>query len=144
MIDVKELRIGNWVEVVGIQSTVIAIYDRHVHLEGNAIVNTIEQIHGISITDDVLLKCGFKDNNEIGETDFDYQIEYTNCRGGKSWLGIISWADGTNEAYIYNERQEDGDIKMQSSQGMICEIKHLHTLQNLYYDLRGEELEINL
>jgi len=119
----QEFRIGNYVNSIGID-----------YIEGNPfpdrnditivkvdieILQNIQNFNNttefglyepIPLTEEILLKCGFKKRND--------------CEG--YWLnGILFYKE------IMSENQK-------------TKIKYLHQLQNLYWCLVGEELEINL
>jgi hypothetical protein len=73
----------------------------------------------IELTEDILLKCGFEKKGK---------------RLSKGWF------------YLWNE---DGKIifalaEMHDEIGQYLTIKYVHQLQNLYFALTGEELQINL
>lgn len=71
----------------------------------------------IELTEEILLKCGFKENK------FSYVYE-----------------DDTRVSVYVN----DDFFFCQIDNVVINNIKHLHQLQNLYYCLAGTELEIEL
>ena len=113
---VNELRIGNYVNAE------VGLLSLQVHkLMPSDIVDAskgIIEIYPISLTEDILLKCGFEQTSIISIFEKD---EFT----------IENWDD--NE-FIF--RWNDFTISV--------DLKHLHTLQNLYFALKNEELEINL
>ncbi|HEY1044972.1 MAG TPA: hypothetical protein VGF79_00940 [Bacteroidia bacterium] len=125
MINVRELRLGNWVSLLGDFHQIDGIYlDFNlgsVHLEGNAIYNNADKIEPIPITEEILLKCGFEKKEEIGK-----YIGYSN-------VAISIWHNKVNNTFLV-----DNISKVE------VYIEHLHQLQNLIYALSGQELEINL
>lgn len=124
MIQANELRIGNWVYSL--------------ILEENAQITSINSsikdlLNPIELTEEILLKCGF----EI--------IKFKNptCNVG------IDLFHGYDYAIIKLGYKTDLIIRFNKSKFKIesfysTEIKHLHQLQNLYFALTNEELEINL
>jgi len=122
MIESKELRIGNYVKcpLDGTFLKVTSISNKTViSSKGDNInYNAIEPIH---LTEEILLKCGFEKTNRI---DFG---ELKECYANFSFALMIrhnslfvDWIGGNTE------------------------VKYLHTLQNLFYALTGEELNVAL
>ena len=135
MIQENELRIGNWVQVgdnTELQSIVIAIGSERCHLKGNAILNKYEQLTPIPLTEEILLKCGFKEIQskwfyinyitDCKETLEEIQIQY-NLMTGR--CGILD-TDIVGIAFLRKP------------------IQYLHQLQNLYFALTNTELKVNL
>ena len=146
MVNVNELRIGNYVMDRGLIHRVIGIINE----EGNKIYdnkkdptiitkfNEIELKHserhldGIPLTEEILLNCGF--SKSIGESKI-----MTN--------GIIFYSKGEILlSYDFHLLEcifdDNGDVWHYSEKEMI--IFYVHELQHLYYILSGEELEIKL
>ena len=144
----RELRIGNWViindktdcygkvfqidcsEVYGHNGYISAKY---IDPDDSKYTNeiTTKEFQPIPLTEKILLKCGFK-KRLSSVCDFFYigVNPYT-----RDWMFDITWLknhiDYTYEDYPF---YKNGYHK----------IKYLHQLQNLYFALTGEELEINL
>ena len=88
----------------------------------------IENCQGIELSPEILDKCGF----EIGGYDMLFWSK------GNFELAGLNWADAGIEEYQFvNFRWNDG-------KDGILQIHYLHQLQNLYFTLTGEELQINL
>jgi hypothetical protein len=126
MIDARELRIGNLVKIPFGIGGVYELCGRECWLifNGHSFTESkqlYESIQPIELTEDVLIKCGFKyfPNNKSFQFD-------TN-------MGFSLWGRPDTGINVYVEREECGES-----------IKYLHQLQNLYYCLIGEELEIKL
>jgi hypothetical protein len=122
MIQVKELRIGStykWGDGIATLSQ----QDLRDILE----LEEIENIYPIELTEDILIKCGFKDMSFPG-----LYPEYT-LLSDELNLATIEYDSEMNAVWLCFE-------------GTICgkKLKHLHQLQNLYFDLTGEELQIAL
>ena len=146
--DIKELRIGNYVKYNGSVVSVYAISnptpskDKHfnnkarVTLWCNGLMDaTIDEIEPIPITDELLLKIGFKkkrygylhysDHNDEFSIKFDLGyafIEYANL--------CFNPEDVTETNYC-------SSLEFPNT-------LHLHTLQNIWHLLTGKELEIKL
>ena len=120
-IKANELRIGNWYKGVS--------RDIFLKADGRMIAQLQEGIlvaQAIPLTEEILLKCGFENSNR----DF---FEKRAMQRGKINIsfnkGVMEFLElGTSNHYIF------GSVKH----------THLHQLQNLYFSLTGEELEIKL
>lgn len=119
MIQAHELRIGNYVvdnfDVhKPYQLTKISLDDFV------AISNGCNSYQPIPLTEEILLKCGFEENGQY--------LAFKNIR-----------------LYIYHSRFNSEyfifDFGMMEK---FTEIQYLHQLQNLYFALTGEELEVKL
>lgn len=124
MVDAKELRIGNWVSYLGSNTQINSISIG----EPCGYVSTFKsgiiiqnQIEPISLTEDLLLKCGFEEK-QWGDED-DPPVFY------KNGLTISCKTWGKDSFYLNSY-----DI----------DVTFLHQLQNIYYALTGKELEVEL
>lgn len=112
----KELRIGNWV--------IDIFYDMPIKITKYFFSDgSINNIEPIELTEEILLKCGFEEY-ELND-DLGYALR-------KIVNGIFFKYDieyGEVSIFINNE---------------VVSFKYLHQLQNLYFSLTGEELEIKL
>ncbi len=127
--NVNELRIGNCVSHLNNIDEIFKVISIEEE-NGNYSINTkggkngtwinpIEYICSIPLTEDILLKCGFKNKKEI---DFDgTHIDWWHN-------GEIGLYTGRNGFYS----DTFGDIET------------LHKLQNIYYCFTGKDLEIDL
>lgn len=83
----------------------------------------VEELKPIELSPEMLLRCGFEKNgkNYFSHNDKFYHIQEDayDCNG--------------NFGYCLNDEKS-----------IFLELKSLHQLQNLYFCLTGEELEINL
>lgn len=124
-----ELRINNWVEYEG---NYYQIYDgiRNLsvdHLDSEKLDKhltniKIKDLEGIPLTKEIILAIGFK---EVEEHIFYVNGKYT--------------IRNTIEDGIYSF-----EISTSCGYSAIKKIKYLHQLQNLYFEIIGEEIEINL
>ena len=132
MINPKELRIGNILQNGYRTVKVSSLFKGHFKCETleQCSLDTSVQLNytGIPLTEEWLLKLGFKDNGfggfEISYNPSKYNDSIITYRIGKSSYSSIGW-------FLY-----EGAITIKS------EIEHVHQLQNLYFALTGEELEI--
>lgn len=118
MINIEGLRIGNY--ILGPDSTSPERFtiDWFHAIEINAI--TEEELTPISLSPEILEKCGFEATNGI-------EI--------KNYIWLVIHCD-SGEANIYN-------IYKNETLQLRIECKYLHQLQNLYFALTGEELVFN-
>lgn len=148
---VNELKIGNYVKFYDpINGTniykVYNIDDRgsvsRVSLEdkGQLASCTVKDIEPIELTEDVLLKIGFKKERQLISILFylDYEIDVDNIirvkyiiYPNRSSLPLLKITTSRYENYECFEFMKRG-------------VKYLHELQNSYYCLTNQELEIKL
>lgn len=124
--DVKELRIGNYVIYEKTTHIITALNKKMCSsewIEGKTYydyTHSYNDIKPIPLTEDWLLKFGFEEikisNSDDGYLYSDYQLETEN--------NVLIW---------FSLRKELMDYK---------HVKHVHQLQNLYFALTGEELTI--
>jgi hypothetical protein len=114
----NELRLGNWVSESGWVHKIekITLSDGEV----------FENLNPIPITEEWLLKFGFE--------CYDTKV---NPKPHKRWS---KWLFNLNIYQITYKKKNDIFLLI----GTYAEIKYVHQLQNLYFALTGEELQINL
>lgn len=129
MINVKELRINNWIELRyprGLELDQVKKIDASEKaFTSNRILNSINDIDSdlaepIPLTEELLLKCGFDENM------------------------VLSTIEGEIRYYGDGDINIGGEDSCTLGMVYIAKCKYLHQLQNLYFALTGEELEINL
>lgn len=129
MIDAKELRIGNWIRdpQYGTVQVLWIMEDRHDGYWGPVIKHTgyhsqraISTFAPSPLTPEILEKCGFVFNT-YWETE------------------IVDLSEDKDGFFLCTEDCNEGDI-YRLSRGF----HFLHQLQNLFYCLTGQELEIKL
>lgn len=128
----NELRINNWYDHNGDYRQVTP--------------NTIEEVweserswcRPIPLTEEWLLKFGFENSSH---PDFDFHINIPHLRDNnyKSTIGVIEWSDGVIEVYRVNGKT---DVHTAETCG-VATIQYVHQLQNLYFALTGEELNLH-
>lgn len=118
-----DIMLNNWVEYDGKYYQVSALSEEYPFLNTDAFgvgVVTYRNIKGIPLTEDILLKAGFKVS--MNKTCYGMITE-----SGKTRLSIFH--DG-----LFKVSCEDLEIK----------VKHLHQLQNLFKSLTGNDLKIEV
>lgn len=125
-VNVKEFRIGNYIEWCGAIDFIKVINTKNENFEYIETCSyldiPISEIKPIQLTEDILLKCGFeKGSNIIGDC---YFIEHD--------FGISDFVLNITKTSNFNIYELD------------LTINYLHQLQNLYFALTNEELIINL
>jgi len=127
--ETNEFRIGNYVflhknsigKVTAIEQHLILINQYYVKInDTNDIYYQANQIKPIPLNEELLLKCGFV---KLGDLDFFYILEYEMNFKISSDLKMIAW---------YNLQLHN------------VKIEYLHQLQNLYFALTNNELNIEL
>ena len=124
--DVKELRIGNYVNHTDNEDTwlmeVITVSAEGCHTECNGIFDFIEPnlLEPIPLTEEWLVKFGF-------EIDF---------YGGQ---GNVTYYAKKGKFKLYSI-EDDKSYQYDWTKNMFTMIKHVHQLQNLYYSLTQKEL----
>lgn len=117
----SELRIGNFIEQPNGLNQVFSI-DAY-----GGVINTYEQedIKPIPLTEEWFLKFGFY-KDDRGEEDSVCRFDIS----GKFMFSFHLMPDGKINTWYNNEYPEHGVVKF------------VHQLQNIYFALTGEELEI--
>jgi len=120
MIQAKDLRIGNWVKLDKYFYKVYSVNPLENKLidKDKIIISGwyVDGIKPIQLTEEILLKCGFKKINKIY------------FRKGALTIEVQSF----------------GHFRVSFDGKMLVNLKHLHQLQNLYFALSNEELNIEL
>jgi|SRR5690606_18891832 len=124
MIQANELRIGNYVRCV--EGNIIKINKE----DFICILTNTYEVDPIPLTEEILLKCGFERKSY---TTKGVEIE------------VIYYKIGNIVVYLMRDFFE---IEITTSSGQFnlhkTFPKKLHQLQNLYFALTGEELEVKL
>lgn len=137
----KDLRLGNWVKIdigVGQVSCLMTVeFENYalgedmpisVDVEGYGAPRgcTVEEVEGIPLTEEILLGCGFKEIpcslKAYKQYSFDSRI--------------------TEEQCVMTLYSSDGKNFMATS--IRYDIKYVHELQNVFYAMNKEELEVKL
>ena len=130
----NELRIGNWVQYDGIPYQIESL------TKVDAVVHSIdifdfrnrslENAQPIELTEEVLLKIGFVKKN-------DCYILTNEC------ILFVYYKDSFKQELLASVKRE-GKCYYNKNELKNYDIKYLHQLQNAYYLLTNEELEVEL
>jgi hypothetical protein len=124
MIKAQELRIGNW--VLG-NNTYQQIEIEQLEYLLNDKFSPHAAIQPISLTPELLEKCGFK--KRLSSDKVLYHFFQGENPVTHDWLIDLNWIIGREYPFYKNGYHQ---------------IRSLHQLQNLFYCLTGEELNIDL
>jgi len=130
----EELRTGNFIEqgkVFEVKPYQVRVSYWHQHKQQDAMsLVKLDECDPIPLSEEVLLKCGFK---RIANLISGSEIEIEYYQKGKIIVYLL---------------KDFFEIEIETSSGIFnlhqTFEKHLHQLQNLYYALTGEELEVSL
>jgi len=151
MIQSNELRIGNYV-IFSEDSTILMVGE--ISEKGLVVQNEeettwieIENFDPIPLTEGILLKCGFEVEKSADIYEYDiYSIQISNnrslCYCKHPLKNSTTGEKTTDDAWWFDDYF--GPSFTNFGDDFWCKIKHLHQLQNLYYALTGEELNIEL
>lgn len=133
MIDIKELRYGNWIYEICDRSENPASKEPFQVGGVNGIYNTIADTEDritqtsycepIPLTPEILGKCGFEQSNEFDDT---FRLKQFDLFYRKSYC-----------EWTIDDRGDNEGSKLRV-------IKYLHQLQNLFYMVESNELKIDL
>lgn len=137
---IQELRIGNKVsfkdtvvEIAGVSGIVYSFgaIDVTIFREGKTEMHDLKTLSPIPLTEEILLKCGFSDKNyKQGYIGIDY-------KSGAMTLDFVLNKPGVMGNWNKCHTFSLPDYRF-------VNIDYLHQLQNLFFDLTGEKLEVKL
>ena len=123
MINTKDFRIGNLVEILGEVEEITGVIRFGLYFKNGYCQNLEDWIKPILLSEDWIKdSAGF---DKIYESSFQVKYELIVDR---STIVIAFHSDTSICVYLNNV--------------FVKEIKYVHQLQNIYYDLQGEELPI--
>lgn len=124
--EANEIRVGNWLNdprpLTEFNKKYVNNPDNGYFIATARDIQYAEEFEPIPLTEEILLKCGFI---KTGITELYYPTNTIN----------ISW---------FEEDPTVIEINCANIQCYIINCEYLHQLQNLYFALKGQELEINL
>jgi hypothetical protein len=143
--EAKELRIGNWVQPIepladafnGYRQ-VTTVYENRGTVEYHYPLAWFEPI---PLTEELLLKCGFVKDNIGG-----YWIELPSLKQQFKTLTIAWCNDSPDHKWyaFFRDGKRDDDRNNDAVVCLMRNMNYLHQLQNLYFTLTGQELNIEL
>ena len=132
--EATQLRIGNKLQKSNGEIFTVSRLDESCDVlvkEHRGLLTLGYNLTGISLTEEILLKCGFIKTEEYYAANEENIDVYTK--------GSFDVAFIDNEYKLWIEIDEDSYYNFAWTK-----IKYVHQLQNLYFTLTGQELEINL
>lgn len=136
----SELRLGNWIQgdviyqnrVVygGMPMRVISIFDGEIYADfdenpGDCWEYTEDEIQGVPLTPEVIEKIKGAEVTQV-----------------KDEVNFLVWTIG--QGFDINESISESGTYLTEINGNEHKLQYLHELQNLYFALYGEELEVTL
>lgn len=138
--ELGDLRLGNWVKIdvgVGKVSSLMTIEYENLYIGEDIPISVdvegygaprgciVEEVEGIELTEEIILRCGFKKiiAPEGGYALYSFRKQDSHC-----FLSV----------YMKNNRC------LVKGCDTIGEISYVHQLQNIYYLVNREELEVKL
>lgn len=133
MIKANEIRVGNWLNDPRQYDPMFFPKTENGYFRATARdIQFAEEFEPIPLTEEILLKCGFiKTGEEYSQSDDEMMPVYK--------LGFFSIVLRDNEFRLWIEIEDDAFYSFSWTK-----IQYLHQLQNIYFALTGQELEINL
>lgn len=129
----NELRTGNYILHNGEIIKLTGVVGNTIHWgksNFNALAFMCDCVKPIELTEEILLSCGFTKAYHKLTGEHKHLPNYYNLNGFKI---NIEYFNGSDEISSF-----EFDLYP------ILELKYLHKLQNLYFELETKELEINL
>ncbi len=154
MIDVKELKIGNYYSSASehylskfddkIEQLESLLKDNkwaggHCLISSNGNKTAIKYVKPIPLTEEILLKCGLTKHYDAkaGSDYLHLHIQGSTIRDSSHIrFDIEENSSITWKGWIFNQNQVDFFIPY--------DLKYLHQLQNIYFALSGKELDVVL
>lgn len=139
MISIQDLCVGNWVydgEHTQFPMFVQTIGEDYVYLdfegnEGDLWESTPEELQGIPITKEILIKNGFE-----YVTEFTYELRLPNQIAGHDIIGII-----VDSGFVSIAHESKSLIMSRCT----CSGVHfVHQLQNIFWNITKQQLKVNL
>lgn len=137
----EELRIGNYVNYgIGITDSVVSIDCCMVHLSQYSALG-FDDIQGIPLTEEWFEKFGFKEVIEHYDGFSEHSYELTYREGCIDTFTISYDAEDFSLALFESSDNHDEELGIVPNAN---KARYVHQLQNLYYALTGEELNVRL
>lgn len=150
--EVKELRVGNIVEVNHFEygdmyasvTSINDVGDLCLHLLDERFTKeeyecTMNEVYPITLTDNILVKLGFVER-ELNSIEQVYYNRQYGCVGRLVFKDYCTLINIDKHTVLNNEPVETVFMNEMCLEGRI----HIHTLQNIWHLLTGKELEIEL
>ncbi len=140
MIDARELRTGNLLNYDTSEGETLPTKIDWQYLkwldEDTKVFNLVHT--PIPLTEEILLKCGFEKNECV--SNFNDTFSIVSKSNSRRAVGLHQPKQFENTSIYFVMFREDVGIDFSD----LNEIEYLHELQNLYFALTGDELDIQL
>ena len=121
-----ELRIGNWVNINGWDCDVAEISTNQIHISNGIEPYLLEyEVEPIPLTKEWLVRFGFEPHSGIYFRTLNYSAYI--AIGNDGSCGLYNSLSDYNRGNSFNQMKQ---------------IDYVHQLQNLYFALTGQELEL--
>lgn len=131
MITANELRIGNFIDDNGI-GAITKISEKTIEINGDGGERALFFIKPIPINEEWIKRCGFASRGNLLAKEHS-NIEY-----------LMDGEFKEDESFILtkNNDSDDGGFDVCRLENYVMTVHFVHQLQNLFFALRGKELEI--
>jgi len=141
--EANELRIGNYVYLTADGHEDEPDLVKWDIIDYEYYTDKMDYIQPIPLTEEILLKCGFEVEKYIATGDFYLCGKKVISINRRSYKIIISADDYSNWNFLVDSNYLYKDISREIKQN-ILPFQYLHQLQNLYFALTNQELEVKL
>lgn len=137
----NELRIGNYVNIEGDVVKVKEIYEKSIHYANGEYESfaTEDFIQPIELTEEILLKIGFKKDERMSSI-----LYYLGYEINEDEYIRVRYVIYNSNALPLLRITSPTPIILESCELTKRGVRYLHELQNVYYLLTNEELEVEL
>ncbi len=147
----NELRIGNYVkaplgEIMRVDQVGHLDFPDYIHARNETEFGQ-NGFEGIELTPEILEKCGFGlYDNYTDESLGDFIFEsYRKWKSKYIYIAIHNRQEGGYDCGLSRQLTDVVPVdKIDANSFNVCELIYLHQLQNIYFALTGEELEVKL
>ena len=138
---IQELRVGNIVIDKGEICKIIKIEASGcvVASKGNdTFLSSIKDLEPLQLDEDILIKTGFEKYSAKERKRFE--LKYKEIAPNYDLNGFYIYK--TDKRYLCYKNGQMGEFVFYHNESYV-NLRYLHQLQNIYFDLTGEELEIS-
>jgi len=133
-IKANDIRIGNWVNEKRVVNLIREMEEINIPVTVDISIlseiirgNTLNKFSPIPLTEEILVKAGFE-CRKLYDAVYSFQLE---CKNSEFRIFTVDLREGGIDYHM----EYDGNVVV---------LKYIHQLQNLYYSLTNQELNIQL